>query len=169
MDSKPDRAGVAAVQTDFSRREFVAASFAVGLAGVGAPATAAGVAVVEREVTIKTPDGICDAAFFHPATGAHPGVLIWPDAFGLRPSMREIHGREGMVGARTDEEVAVFGVRGGDVVGDHTVYLLGPGERLELTHRSSSREMLATGALRAARFLAKQTPGKLYRIADVLG
>jgi len=87
----------------------------------------------------------------------------------VRPSMREIHGREGMVGARTDEEVAVFGVRGGDVVGDHTVYLLGPGERLELTHRSSSREMLATGALRAARFLAKQTPGKLYRIADVLG
>ena len=90
MDSKPDRAGVAAVQTDFSRREFVAASFAVGLAGVGAPATAAGVAVVEREVTIKTPDGTCDAAFFHPATGAHPGVLIWPDAFGLRPSMREM-------------------------------------------------------------------------------
>jgi 4-hydroxy-tetrahydrodipicolinate reductase len=87
----------------------------------------------------------------------------------VRPSMREIHGREGMVGARTDDEVAVFGVRGGDVVGDHTVYLLGQGERLELTHRSSSREMLANGALRAARFLAKQRPGKLYRIADVLG
>lgn len=87
----------------------------------------------------------------------------------VRPSMRDLHGRDGMVGARTDEEVAVFGVRGGDVVGDHTVYLLGPGERIELTHRSASREMLANGALRAARFVAKQKPGKLYRIADVLG
>jgi carboxymethylenebutenolidase len=46
--------------------------------------------VVETEVTIKTPDGSCDAAFIHPASGAHPGVLIWPDAFGLRPSMRDI-------------------------------------------------------------------------------
>ena len=87
----------------------------------------------------------------------------------VRPSVKELHGREGMVGARTDEEVAVLGVRGGDVVGDHTVYLLGTGERLELTHRASSREMLAHGALRAARYLVKQKPGKLYRIADVLG
>jgi len=87
----------------------------------------------------------------------------------VRASAREIHGRDGMVGARTDEEVAVLGVRGGDVIGDHTVYLLGPGERLELTHRASSRELFAHGALRAARFLMKQKPGKLYRIADVLG
>ena len=87
----------------------------------------------------------------------------------VRPNIRELHGRDGMVGARTDDEVAVLGVRGGDVVGDHTVYLLGPGERLEFTHRASSRELLAHGALRAARFLVKQKPGKLYRIADVLG
>ena len=87
----------------------------------------------------------------------------------VRPATRELHGRDGMVGARTDDEVAVLGVRGGDVVGDHTVYLLGPGERLELTHRASSRELLAHGALRAARFLVNQKPGKLYRIADVLG
>jgi 4-hydroxy-tetrahydrodipicolinate reductase len=87
----------------------------------------------------------------------------------VRPSMRELHGRDGMVGARTDEEVAVLGVRGGDVVGEHTVYLLGPGERIELTHRASSRELLAHGALRAARFIVNQKPGKLYRIADVLG
>jgi 4-hydroxy-tetrahydrodipicolinate reductase len=86
-----------------------------------------------------------------------------------RPESREIYGRDGIVGARTDEEVAVFGVRGGDVVGDHTVYLLGPGERIELTHRATSRELLANGALRAARFLAKQPAGKLYAIADVLG
>ena len=87
----------------------------------------------------------------------------------VRPNVRELHGRDGLVGARTNEEVAVLGVRGGDVVGDHTVYLLGPGERIELTHRSASREMLAHGALRAARYLVKQVPGRLYRIADVLG
>ncbi len=87
----------------------------------------------------------------------------------VRPEVRELHGRDGLVGARTHEEVAVLGVRGGDVIGDHTVYLLGPGERIELTHRAASRELLAHGALRAARFVVKQTPGKLYRIADVLG
>jgi carboxymethylenebutenolidase len=46
--------------------------------------------VVETEVTIRTADGSCDAAFFHPATGSIPGVLVWPDAFGLRPAMRAI-------------------------------------------------------------------------------
>jgi len=67
------------------RRDFVRASLAAtGLA----TAAAAAVSVVETDVTIKTPDGTCDAAFIHPASGSHPGVLIWPDAFGLRPSMR---------------------------------------------------------------------------------
>jgi uncharacterized iron-regulated membrane protein len=56
---------------------------------VAGPANAT-LGVVEAEVTIATPDGSCDAAFVHPATGAYPGVLIWPDAFGLRPSMRAI-------------------------------------------------------------------------------
>jgi carboxymethylenebutenolidase len=46
--------------------------------------------VVETNVTVKTPDGDCDAAFIHPATGAHPAVIVWPDAFGLRPAMRDI-------------------------------------------------------------------------------
>ena len=53
-------------------------------------AAAAGLEVVETDVEIKTPDGTCDAAFIHPKSGSHPGVLIWPDAFGLRPSMRDI-------------------------------------------------------------------------------
>jgi 4-hydroxy-tetrahydrodipicolinate reductase len=86
-----------------------------------------------------------------------------------RPGLNEVYGREGLVGARKDDEMAVFGIRGGDVVGDHTVYLLGPGERIELSHRASSRELFAHGALSAARFLAKQPAGKLYTIADVLG
>lgn len=85
-----------------------------------------------------------------------------------RGEVRELHGRAGEVGERTPEEVGVFGVRGGDVVGDHTVHVLGPGERLELTHRASSRELFAHGALRAARFVVGKKPG-LYTIADVLG
>jgi carboxymethylenebutenolidase len=63
---------------------------AAGLAATLATAEAAGLDVVETDVEIKTPDGTCDAAFIHPKTGAYPGVLIWPDAFGLRPSMRQI-------------------------------------------------------------------------------
>lgn len=86
----------------------------------------------------------------------------------VRPDVRELRGRDGEVGARTDDEVAVFGVRGGDVIGDHTVYLLGDGERLELTHRASNRDLFAHGALRAAVFLAGKKPGR-YVIADVLG
>ncbi|MGD0131220.1 MAG: dienelactone hydrolase family protein [Bryobacteraceae bacterium] len=71
---------------DVARRDFMV-SVAAGLAVAG---SAAGASVVETEVEIKTPDGTCDAAFIHPSGGSHPGVLIWPDAFGLRPSMREM-------------------------------------------------------------------------------
>jgi 4-hydroxy-tetrahydrodipicolinate reductase len=86
----------------------------------------------------------------------------------VRKGTIEIHGRDGDVGMRTDEEVAVLGVRGGDVVGDHTVFLLGQGERIELVHRASNRDVFAHGALRAARFVHKAKPGR-YTIADVLG
>ncbi len=76
-------------------------------------------------------------------------------------------GREGMLGARPPGEIGVFSVRGGDVAGDHTVMLLGNGERLELSHRASSREVFAQGALRAARWVAGKPPG-LYDMEDVL-
>jgi carboxymethylenebutenolidase len=76
--------------SDLSRRDFVALSLAAGLAAAAGSASAAELPVVETNVEIKTPDGTCDAAFIHPATGAHPGVLIWPDAFGLRPAMRDM-------------------------------------------------------------------------------
>ena len=75
---------------EVSRRDFVALSVAAGIALAAGKASAAEVPVVETTVQIKTPDGTCDAAFIHPETGAHPGVVIWPDAFGLRPSMRDI-------------------------------------------------------------------------------
>jgi carboxymethylenebutenolidase len=72
---------------DLSRREFVT-SVAAGIVAASSAADAQS-NVMEMEVQIKTPDGTCDAAFIHPNTGAHPAVLIWPDAFGLRPAMRE--------------------------------------------------------------------------------
>ena len=70
-----------------TRRDFVALSVAAGLAASAASSEAAQ-DVVETDVEIKTPDGTCDAAFLHPKSGSHPGVLIWTDAFGLRPSFR---------------------------------------------------------------------------------
>src|SRR5580698_9001723 len=73
---------------ELPRRDFVAMS--VAAAGLAAAGSALGAGVVETEVEIKTPDGTCDAAFIHPASGSHAGVLIWPDAFGLRPSMRDM-------------------------------------------------------------------------------
>lgn len=78
------------------------------------------------------------------------------------------YGREGMVGARPHGEVGVHAVRGGDIVGDHTVMLATDGERLELTHRASSRDAFAMGALRASLWLAER-PAGLYDMQDVLG
>jgi 4-hydroxy-tetrahydrodipicolinate reductase len=86
----------------------------------------------------------------------------------VRSDLSEVHGREGNAGPRRAEEIGVFAVRGGDVIGDHTIHLLGPGERLELTHRATSRDLFARGALRAARFVHKKPPGR-YTMADVLG
>ena len=78
------------------------------------------------------------------------------------------HGRDGNVGERSDTEIGVHAVRGGDVVGDHTVIFAGAGERLELTHRASSRETFARGALCAARWIIGK-PAGLYSMQDVLG
>lgn len=78
------------------------------------------------------------------------------------------HGRQGLVGERTAAEIGVHAIRGGDVVGDHTVIFAGSGERLELTHKAASRETLANGALRAARWVVGRPPG-LYDMQDVLG
>ncbi len=78
------------------------------------------------------------------------------------------HGRQGLVGERPAAEIGVHAVRGGDVVGDHTVLFAGAGERLELVHRASSRETFARGALRAALWVAGQPPG-IYTMQDVLG
>ena len=82
-----------------TRRDFAVASIAAGAAVAARSAQAAETGgVVETDVTIKTPDGNCQAAFIHPATGSHPGVIIWPDAFGLRPTMRDFGRRVASAG-----------------------------------------------------------------------
>jgi 4-hydroxy-tetrahydrodipicolinate reductase len=84
-----------------------------------------------------------------------------------RKSLSPVFGRDGNVGPRRSDEVGVLALRGGDVIGDHTVHLLGPGERIELTHRATSRDLFARGALTAARFLSGKPPGR-YTMADVV-
>ncbi len=79
-----------------------------------------------------------------------------------------VHGREGVTGERDPSTIGFATIRGGDIVGDHTVLFAGTGERLEITHRSSSRANYAQGSLRAARFIAGQERG-LFDMRDVLG
>ena len=76
-------------ESAIGRRDFVALSVAAGL-GASAGNADAAMDVVETNVEVKTPDGTCDAAFIRPKSGTYPGVLLWPDAFGLRPSMRDM-------------------------------------------------------------------------------
>jgi len=80
---------------------------------------------------------------------------------------RLVHGRAGKPGPRASSEIGMHALRGGDVVGDHVVHLLGGGERLELTHRATSRDVFAHGAVRAGRWLAGKPAGR-YALGDVL-
>jgi 4-hydroxy-tetrahydrodipicolinate reductase len=84
-----------------------------------------------------------------------------------RAGTRLVHGRHGRPGARSTAEIGMHALRGGDVVGDHEVHLFGGGERIELTHRATSRDVFAHGALRAAAWIVGKTPGT-YSLADVL-
>jgi 4-hydroxy-tetrahydrodipicolinate reductase len=79
-----------------------------------------------------------------------------------------VYGREGVTGERDPSTIGFATVRGGDIVGDHTVLFAGTGERIEITHKASSRATFALGALRAARFLKENRPG-MYDMQDVLG
>jgi len=76
--------------------------------------------------------------------------------------------REGIIGERPHEEIGMQTIRGGDVVGVHTIYYMGAGERIEITHHAHSRENFAGGALRAARWISQQKSGRLYSMQDVL-
>ncbi len=88
-------------------------------------------------------------------------------ALGLDPEAALIYGRKGIAGERPEAQIGVHAVRGGDIVGEHTVIYAGDGERLELTHRASSRDTFAAGAIKAAKFIKGKKPG-LYDMQDVL-
>lgn len=87
---------------------------------------------------------------------------------GLDPEWATVMGRSGRPGPRPPSEIGVHALRGGDVIGDHTLVLAGPGERIELTHRAHERSIFARGAVRAAHWVATQAPGR-YDMSDVLG
>lgn len=90
------------------------------------------------------------------------------DETGMSYDKDVMHGREGLVGARPQRQIGMHSMRGGDVVGDHTVMYATDGERVELTHKASSRMTFASGAVRAALWLADK-PAGLYSMQDVLG
>lgn len=89
-------------------------------------------------------------------------------SLGLNYGEDTAHGRSGMVGARPSREIGLHALRGGDVVGEHTVSFVGQGERIELTHKAHNRDNFARGALRAAKFAIHAAPG-MYDMQDVLG
>ncbi len=76
--------------------------------------------------------------------------------------------RDGIIGERPQEQIGIQALRGGDVVGVHTMYFFGQGERIDVTHQAHSRDMFAKGALKAAAWLKDQQPGKLYSMQDVI-
>ncbi len=93
---------------------------------------------------------------------------ILAEVRGLQYNEDVRHGRQGIVGERTPTEIGMHAVRGGDVVGDHTVIYANVGERVELTHKASSRDTFARGSIRAAKWAATR-PAGLYDMQDVLG
>lgn len=173
-------AGIVVGTTGLSAEERARAeALAAKTRAVIAPNMSVGVAVLERliESAVRAlgPSFDVEIAEIHhrlkkdsPSGTALKLAEVAAEAQGRPLAGRAVFGREGQIGARKQEELGVFGIRGGDVVGDHTVYLFGAGERLELTHRSQSRECLARGGLRAALWLAHQKPG-VYGMRDVLG
>lgn len=100
-------------------------------------------------------------------TALRLGQLI-STALGVDFEQGAVYGRRGITGPRPSDQLGIMALRGGDVIGDHTVFFLGEGERLELVHRASSREAFARGAVRAAIWVVDKPPG-LYDMLDVLG
>lgn len=102
-----------------------------------------------------------------PSGTAERLIEILKDSYALNDE-HVTHGREGLVGARPAKEIGVHAIRGGDIVGEHTVYFIGDGERVELTHKATDRKIFAQGAVRAAHWAVGKAPG-IYNMEDVLG
>jgi 4-hydroxy-tetrahydrodipicolinate reductase len=103
-----------------------------------------------------------------PSGTAKKLVEIIKNSSAALEAAKEITGRDGIVGKRTDDEIGIFAMRGGDIVGEHTVFYAGVDERIELTHRASNRTAFGRGAVVGAEFIAQKKSG-LYTMFDVLG
>jgi 4-hydroxy-tetrahydrodipicolinate reductase len=103
----------------------------------------------------------------HPAVPLKNGTGI-ADAVNRNLEEVAVYARKGIIGQRTKKEIGIQTVRAGDIVGEHTVLFGGLGERIEITHKASSRDTFARGALKAALWLAGK-PSGLYDMQDVLG
>ena len=83
--------------------------------------------------------------------------------------MNCVHGRHGIVGARSSKEIGMHAVRGGDMVGDHTVLFAGEGERIEIVHRAHSRQSFVKGVIKSVRYVGGASEGEISDMGDVLG
>ena len=165
--------------TGFSKEQKAAIAARSGKANcVLAPNMSAGVNVMfkiaEEAVRSLGPDYDIEIVEIHhnrkkdsPSGTAARLAEICAEAAGRDLGKVAVYGRQGMVGERKPGEIAVMSLRAGDVVGEHTLILCGPGERLEITHRAGSRKNFALGAIRAAGWVVKQKPG-IYDMQDVL-
>jgi len=131
--------------------------------------------LTEKATEILGPDFDLEVIEMHhrmkedaPSGTARRLAEILADVRGLSYANDVRHGREGITGKRTQTEIGMHSMRGGDVVGDHTVVYANVGERVELTHKASSRDTFAKGSVRAAQWLADKEPG-IYDMQDVLG
>jgi len=104
-----------------------------------------------------------------PSGTAVKAYEIIADALGRNKDETCVYGRQGIVGARTPEEIGIHAVRGGDIVGDHTVLFAGEGERIEIVHRAHSRQAFVTGVIKAVRYVIGAPKGKISDMGDVLG
>ncbi len=163
--------------TDAELEQIRAASAAIPL--VFAPNFSVGVNALfwltEKAAEILGPDFDLEVVEMHhrlkkdaPSGTARRLAEILARVRGLQYSGDVRHGREGITGERASSEIGMHALRGGDVVGDHTVIFATQGERVELTHKASSRDTFARGAIRAARWARDRRPG-LYDMQDVLG
>jgi 4-hydroxy-tetrahydrodipicolinate reductase len=123
--------------------------------------------LLERDFDIEVVEAHHRLKKDSPSGTAKRLARILCDVRDLKYDEHVAHGREGIVGERRNEEIGVHAIRGGDIVGDHTVIFAGRGERLELTHKAASRETFALGALRAARWIVGRPAGR-YGMEDVL-
>jgi carboxymethylenebutenolidase len=140
---------------DITRRDFVKTTAAAAGLAIAAGAPLGAQQVVETNVEIRTPDGTCDAAFIHPSTGSHPAVVIWPDAFGLRPSMRDIAKRLATDGYSVLVPNPFYRVAKAPVFEDASNFNFGdPAQRSKLTPLMGSINAEGAAERDAAAFIA---------------